>query len=88
MSDWWNQPTRPTVEPEGSVVESPSTCPWCAQPASADAFYCSNCGAVIAQREDLGGLAIRGVTVVDTATQAHSYTSSVIGSQARMSTLA
>ena len=87
MSDWWNQPTRPTVEPGASIVEPPSTCPWCAQPASADAFYCSNCGAVMAQREDLGGLVIPGVTVVDPATQARSYTSSVIGSQARMSTL-
>ena len=87
MSDWWNQPTRPTVEPGASIVEPPSTCPWCAQPASADAFYCSNCGAVMAQHEDLGGLAIPGVTVVDPAMQARSYTSSLVGSQSRMSTL-
>lgn len=87
MSDWWNQPTRPSVEPSASIAEPPPSCPWCAEPALPDASYCSSCGAVMAQREDLGGLAIPGVTVVDPAMQARSYTSSLIGSQARMSTL-
>jgi hypothetical protein len=41
----------------------------------------------MAQHEDLGGLVIPGVTVVDPAMQARSYASSVVGSQARMSTL-
>jgi len=86
MSDWWNQPTRP-VEPLASTDEPPSECPWCAQPASPNAYYCSSCGAVMAQHEDLGGLAIPGVTVVDPAMQARTYRSSVIGSQARISTL-
>jgi hypothetical protein len=41
----------------------------------------------MAQHEDFGGLAIPGVTVVDPAMQARGYTSSLIGSQSRMSTL-
>jgi hypothetical protein len=39
------------------------------------------------QREDLGGLLIPGVTAVDPAMQAHGYSSSLMGSQSRMSTL-
>lgn len=86
MSDWWNQPTEPTVEPPPSTGD-PAECPWCSAPATPNASYCSSCGAVMAQREDLGGLAIPGVTVVDPAVQARSYSSSAIGSQARVSTL-
>jgi hypothetical protein len=87
MSDWWNQPTRPTVEPQTSAAEALPSCPWCAEPALPDASNCSNCGAVMTQRDDLGGLAIPGVTVVDPAMQASSSTSSLIRSQSRMSTL-
>jgi hypothetical protein len=41
----------------------------------------------MAQHEDLGGLLIPGVTAVDPAMQVHGYSSSLIGSQSRMSTL-
>jgi hypothetical protein len=87
MSDWWNQPMRTAGEPEAVGVESPSRCPWCDQPAIPGAGSCPNCGAIMTQREDLGGLLIPGVTTVDPAMQAHSYSSSLIGSQSRMSTL-
>ncbi len=87
MSDWWNQPTEPTVEPPASTDGGPAECHWCSAPATPNAYYCPSCGAVMAQREDLGGLAIPGVTVVDPAVQARSYRSSAIGSQARVSTL-
>ena len=39
------------------------------------------------QRDDLGGLTIPGVTVVDPAMRPRSYTTSLIGSQAGASTL-
>jgi hypothetical protein len=87
MSDWWNQPTVPAGEPEPSSTELSSVCPWCAQPAAPDAQFCGSCGAVVAQNEDLGGLAIPGVTAVDPAMQAHSYASSLSGARSRMSTL-
>jgi len=41
----------------------------------------------MAQRDNLGGLAIPGVTVVDPALQPHGHTATAIGSQARVSTL-
>lgn len=87
MSDWWNQPTRPIGEPQASTAEPLTSCSWCAEPAPPGASNCPNCGAVMAQHEDLGGLVIPGVTAVDPAMQARSYTSLVVGSQARMSTL-
>jgi hypothetical protein len=87
MSDWWNQPTVPDREHESSSTEPSPACPWCAQPAAPDAGYCGSCGAVLAQNEDLGGLVIPGVTAVDPAMQARSYTSSLSGAQSRMSTL-
>lgn len=39
------------------------------------------------QRDDLGGLTIPGVTVVDPALEPPSYTSTLIGSQVRAATL-
>jgi len=87
MSDWWNQPTRSETAPQAPAPEPPLTCPWCAQPATSAATHCSGCGAVMAQREDLGGLLIPGVTAVDPAMQARSYTSSALGAQSRSSTL-
>lgn len=87
MSDWWNQPTRVEGQPPAAPVERLPACPWCAAPAAPDASSCPNCGAVMAQHEDLGGLIIPGVTAVDPAMQARGYASSAIGSQARMSTL-
>jgi hypothetical protein len=43
------------------------TCPWCSEPAHAADTTCSKCGAALAQREDLGGILIPGVTGVDPA---------------------
>jgi hypothetical protein len=87
MSDWWNQPTRPTVGPGPSTSEPLSVCPWCAEPAEPGAAHCSSCGAVMAQHEDLGGLVIAGVTAVDPAMNAGGYSSTFVGSQSRMSAL-
>jgi hypothetical protein len=42
-----------------------STCPWCSARVAAGAGRCSSCGAAIAQRDDLAGLVIPGVTAVD-----------------------
>jgi len=64
MSDWWNQATPPAVEPEATAAATPAACPWCDAPATPAATYCASCGAVMAQRGDLGGLAIPGVTAV------------------------
>jgi hypothetical protein len=86
MSDWWNQPTEPAVEAEATTGEPLSVCPWCAHPAVPDAPNCTNCGAAMAQHEDLGGLLVPGVTGVDPAMQATARTS-LIGAQASMSTL-
>jgi hypothetical protein len=41
------------------------TCPWCSEPARATDTTCPKCGAALAQREDLGGVLIPGVTGVD-----------------------
>jgi len=41
------------------------TCPWCSEPATATDTTCSTCGAALAQREELGGVLIPGVTGVD-----------------------
>jgi hypothetical protein len=43
------------------------TCPWCSEPAQLADTTCSACGAALAQREDLGGIVIPGVTGVDPA---------------------
>ena len=43
----------------------PRTCPWCSTPADDEARTCSSCGAALAQREDLGGVQIAGLTTVD-----------------------
>lgn len=42
----------------------PRRCAWCEAPAAADATHCPKCGAALAQREDLGGLQIAGLTAV------------------------
>lgn len=39
-------------------------CAWCEASAPADASHCPKCGAALAQREDLGGLQIAGLTAV------------------------
>jgi hypothetical protein len=87
MSDWWNQPTRPTVDPAPSTSEPLAACAWCAAPAKPEATHCINCGAVMAQHEDLGGLVIAGVTAIDPAMNAGGYGSTLVGSQSRMSAL-
>jgi hypothetical protein len=43
------------------------SCPWCEASAAPDATHCPACGAALAQREDLGGILIAGVTGVDPA---------------------
>jgi hypothetical protein len=45
-------------------------CPWCSASAAAEATRCPSCGAALAQREDIGGLVIPGVTSIDPALQA------------------
>jgi hypothetical protein len=40
-------------------------CAWCSAPAADDATHCPSCGAALAQRADLGGVIIPGVTGVD-----------------------
>jgi hypothetical protein len=42
-------------------------CAWCEAAAPADATHCPRCGAALAQREDLGGMVIPGVTGVHPA---------------------
>jgi hypothetical protein len=39
-------------------------CAWCEASAADDATHCPKCGAALAQREDLGGMVIPGVTGV------------------------
>jgi len=87
MSDWWNQPTRRTDEGAPSSTSPASACPWCAAQSVEGEANCRSCGAVIAQREDLGGLIIPGVTGLDPAMQVNSYSSALLGQQRRMSTL-
>lgn len=47
------------VAPEGRH------CAWCSAPAADDATHCPSCGAALAQRAELGGVIIPGVTGVD-----------------------
>jgi len=53
MTDTWDAPL-----PAG-------TCPWCSATNAPGARQCVSCGAAIAQRDDLGGVVIPGVTGVD-----------------------
>lgn len=39
-------------------------CSWCEATAAANATHCPSCGAALAQREDLGGILVPGVTAV------------------------
>lgn len=55
------------TEPEPAV----RTCPWCSEPARPEDRTCRACGAAIAQREDLGGIVIPGVTGLDPALEAY-----------------
>jgi hypothetical protein len=67
MSDWWNQRTEPEIGSASEKLETPAECPWCTAPTRPGATYCDSCGAVMAQREDLGGILVPGVTGVDPA---------------------
>jgi hypothetical protein len=51
------------------MTDDPATrrCPWCDATATPEATHCMACGAALAQRDDLGGLTIPGVTAVDPA---------------------
>ena len=53
MTDAWDAPPQP------------GACPWCSTTNPPDARQCRSCGAAIAQREDLGGVVVPGVTGVD-----------------------
>jgi len=55
-----------TGVPASSPEPAPQ-CPWCAAPVRAEDTKCPSCGAVIAQREDIAGLKIPGITSVDPA---------------------
>lgn len=53
MTDQWDAPLEP------------GTCPWCSSANPPEARTCGSCGASIAQREELGGVVVPGVTGVD-----------------------
>jgi hypothetical protein len=53
------------TEESGARTADTRRCPWCSVAAPAGATQCPACGASLAEREDLGGLAIPGVTTVD-----------------------
>ncbi len=82
MGDWWNQPMRPAAPPADAAAESdrPDDCPWCSAPATGSNI-CPNCGAVMAQRDSLGGLVIPGVTDVDSNLVPPTTTSAALHSQ-------
>jgi hypothetical protein len=61
------EPERTTAEPATEQAPSERRCPWCSTVAPADATHCRSCGASLAERESLGGMAIPGVTEVDPA---------------------
>jgi hypothetical protein len=50
-------------------AEGARRCAWCGTAADPDATTCPSCGATLAQREDIGGVVIPGVTGVDPALQ-------------------
>jgi hypothetical protein len=56
---------------EAAAPAAGRRCPWCSEPAAAEATHCRACGAALAQRETIGGLVIPGVTTVDPALQAY-----------------
>jgi hypothetical protein len=56
------------TDPAAPTEATPErTCPWCSEPAGPTDTTCSKCGAALAQREDLGGVLIPGLTGVDPA---------------------
>ncbi len=94
MDDWWNRPMRratPGPGPEGPEPAAggrgAARCPWCSAAADPGAGCCPSCGAVMAQRESLGGLVIPGLTDVDPGMRQPSLVGSVLASQARMGVL-
>jgi hypothetical protein len=70
----WPTTSLGPVQGDGSAMDSMAgeamggrRCPWCSAPAGDDDTRCPACGAALAQRDDLGGLNIPGVTTVDPA---------------------
>jgi hypothetical protein len=59
----------PEADPAGQSQEAAEArrCPWCSALTPSDATHCAACGASLAERESLGGMAIPGVTEVDPA---------------------
>jgi hypothetical protein len=58
----------PAPDPEPEVA--PRQCPWCSAEATVDATYCSSCGASLAERPEVSGMRIPGVTEVDPQVEA------------------
>lgn len=54
-----------------SAASTSRTCPWCSATAAATATTCPSCGAALAQRDDLGGIVIPGVTGLDPGLEAY-----------------
>ncbi|MEW5991575.1 MAG: hypothetical protein AB1736_09585 [Chloroflexota bacterium] len=50
---------------QGDAPRGPRSCPWCSATNPPEARQCACCGAAIAQRDDLGGVVVPGVTGVD-----------------------
>lgn len=46
-------------------------CPWCSTPVVSATSRCPDCGASLAERESIDGVAISGVTIVDPGHQAY-----------------
>jgi hypothetical protein len=53
------------------MTDHARTCPWCSAPVAATDTTCPSCGAALAQREDLGGVLIPGVTGLDPGLEAY-----------------
>jgi hypothetical protein len=80
MTDWWNQPIQPGGKSAASAGDA-RACPWCGAPAGPTFIHCTNCGAVIDQSDDLGGLLVPGVTGLDPEIQRSRLSSPLIAAQ-------
>jgi hypothetical protein len=71
MTDQWDAPL------------ALGACPWCSASNPPEARQCGGCGAAIAQRDDLGGVVVPGVTGVDPnlAGPPHSLASTMLRTQ-------
>ncbi len=58
------------------------TCPWCSSVVAPGVTKCQACGAAVAQRDELAGVEISGVTEVDPALRDRSALGGLFGVQA------